>query len=174
MEMLIVIAVIGILSAIAIPLLGSTTDKAKERAAQRNAQNLCQLYNAAALVNASFTDNTSKQAIAEDLAAGVTGVDVESSFGLSLSEEAIMAALEYCTLDADTNLMIYNMTGGVVDEVGEEEDGIWGPWEEWGHADQIETILQWVQIDSSKHSGGTIEYRVDPNNPYKEQKRTKL
>lgn len=169
-EMLVVIAVIGIMAGIAIPLLGNTTDKASKATAQRNAQSLCLLYNAAAQVRAPFTDNTDKEAIAQDLSDGVTGVDVVIPFKLSMSAGDVTAALEYCSLDTESNQMNYNPAGGEVDT----EWGAWGVFGTYGSNSGQGGTLYWVDYDNSHYNaGGTAEFRVDPNDPLIEQVRYK-
>jgi type IV pilus assembly protein PilA len=57
-EMLVVIAVIGILAAIAIPNIGNVNDAAKQAAGRRNAQNIASVFNSglAAGVDWAATD----------------------------------------------------------------------------------------------------------------------
>ena len=54
-EMLVVIAVIGIIAAIAIPNIGSVNNSARVAAAQRNAQSIASVLNAAIAAGASTT-----------------------------------------------------------------------------------------------------------------------
>lgn len=60
-EMLVVIAVIGIIAAIAIPNIGSVNNSARVAAAQRNAQSIASVLNAAiaaGVTTTSWTDAT--------------------------------------------------------------------------------------------------------------------
>jgi type IV pilus assembly protein PilA len=101
-ELLVVIAVIGILAAIAIPMIGRINDSAKAAAAKRNAQNLVSVYGAAASAGALF-DTTSKGAIVTSLQTGVngTGSFAGTKFQLKLSDNEKAAALAYVD---ETNL----------------------------------------------------------------------
>ena len=54
-EMLVVIAVIGVIAAIAIPNIGSINDSAKAATAQRNAQAIASVLNAAAAAGANLS-----------------------------------------------------------------------------------------------------------------------
>ncbi len=54
-EMLVVIAIIGIIAAIAIPNIGSINDSAREATAKRNAQSAASVLNAAAAAGVDFT-----------------------------------------------------------------------------------------------------------------------
>lgn len=77
-EMLVVIAVIGILAGIAIGAMSSTNSTAKTNAAKRNAQSLCSLYNSARLVGAEFAAGT-KAGILEEMIVGKSGGDLTGS-----------------------------------------------------------------------------------------------
>jgi prepilin-type N-terminal cleavage/methylation domain-containing protein len=54
-EMLVVIAIIGIIAAIAIPNIGTINDSAREATAKRNAQSVASVLNAALAAGASST-----------------------------------------------------------------------------------------------------------------------
>jgi prepilin-type N-terminal cleavage/methylation domain-containing protein len=66
-ELLTVIAIIGIMSGIGIANISGVNNKAKTGAAQSNARNIASLYNNAVQAGASFTDKTDRTQIAEDL-----------------------------------------------------------------------------------------------------------
>jgi type IV pilus assembly protein PilA len=72
--MLVVIAVIGIIAAIAVPTIGSITSQANTNKAKRNAQNLASVYSSAIAAGASFTGATDT-ALCQQLVAGVVGAD---------------------------------------------------------------------------------------------------
>lgn len=72
-EMLVVIAIIGIIAAIAIPNIGSINDSAKQATAQRNAQSVASIMNAA--IAAGYEPATAYAdgaAVVADAVAGVT------------------------------------------------------------------------------------------------------
>ena len=73
-EMLVVIAVIGIIAAIAVPTIGSITAQANLNKAKRNAQNLASVYASALAAGASITGATDT-AITTQLISGVYGAD---------------------------------------------------------------------------------------------------
>lgn len=64
-EMLVVIAIIGIIAAIAIPNIGALNDSARESAAKRNAQTVASVLNAAVAAGATLT-----------LSGSATGTDI--------------------------------------------------------------------------------------------------
>jgi type IV pilus assembly protein PilA len=72
-EMLVVIAIIGIIAAIAIPNIGSINKAASDSAVQRNAQSAASVWNAA--VAAGFNGGTATDAVSALglLETGVTG-----------------------------------------------------------------------------------------------------
>ncbi|MFT4549512.1 MAG: prepilin-type N-terminal cleavage/methylation domain-containing protein [Pseudoalteromonas tetraodonis] len=73
-EMLVVIAVIGIIAAIAVPTIGSITKQANTNKAKRNAQNLASVFASAVAAGAEATGANDK-AICDLLIAGVYGAD---------------------------------------------------------------------------------------------------
>lgn len=112
-EMLVVVSVIGIIAAIAIPALGNVNGKASEAAAKRNAQNIAALFNNARSVGTEFS-STTKSGVVDELLAGVSGAEVSGShFKLSgLSDVEKTAALGYLTLNVGAGLMDYDPSGG--------------------------------------------------------------
>lgn len=72
-EMLVVIAIIGVVSAIAIPLISDFTEQAEDIKAKRNAQNLVTSYASALAAGHNFADGeTEVAAIVQNVATGVT------------------------------------------------------------------------------------------------------
>jgi prepilin-type N-terminal cleavage/methylation domain-containing protein len=103
-EMLVVIAIIGIIAAIAIPNIGSINQAATDAAVDRNAQNAASIWNAAVAAGYAPTATTEQGAL-DAIELGVTGTgpfaantfttgDIEDA-----SEAAIVAKL---TLNGDT------------------------------------------------------------------------
>jgi len=74
-EMLVVIAIIGIIAAIAIPNIGNINASAKEATAQRNAQQIASVYNAAIVAGATPDAdlNAAVDAIASAAGVEITG-----------------------------------------------------------------------------------------------------
>ena len=73
-EMLVVIAVIGIIAAIAVPTIGSITAQANTNKAKRNAQNLASVFSSAIAAGATIT-GTDAAGVVGQLIAGVNGAD---------------------------------------------------------------------------------------------------
>jgi type IV pilus assembly protein PilA len=72
-EMLVVIAIIGIIAAIAIPNIGNINSSAKVATAQRNAQQIASVFNAATVAGYVTAAGTAAAAVAEIATeAGVT------------------------------------------------------------------------------------------------------
>ncbi|WP_146851372.1 type II secretion system protein [Brevifollis gellanilyticus] len=77
-EMLVVIAIIGIIAAIAIPNIGSINVSAREATAKRNAQSIASVLNAAAAAGVDFTavlGSTPINTVANPGAANLVGTD---------------------------------------------------------------------------------------------------
>lgn len=112
-EMLVVIAVIGIIAAIGVPAIGNITDKSDTEGARSNAQSIAALYNGARSVGTPFTATT-KEGIVDELSDGVSGGSLSgSSFKLSgLSAGEKTQALGYLSLDTTADVMVYDPAGG--------------------------------------------------------------
>lgn len=73
-EMLVVIAIIGIIAAIAIPNIGALNDSARDAAAKRNAQTVASVLNAAVAAGATITA-TDGQSLIDLAETGVSPTD---------------------------------------------------------------------------------------------------
>jgi prepilin-type N-terminal cleavage/methylation domain-containing protein len=73
-EMLVVIAVIGIIAAIAIPNIGNINAAARQSAAQRNAQTIASTFASAAAAGVTFAATDKASAVTE-IAGGVSPAD---------------------------------------------------------------------------------------------------
>ena len=71
-EMLVVIAIIGIIAAIAIPNIGSINDSARQATAQRNAQSVASIMNAAIAAGYDPSSLTTPASIVEAAVDGVS------------------------------------------------------------------------------------------------------
>lgn len=112
-EMLVVIAVIGIIAAIAVPNIGRINDSAKEATARRNAQNIASVFASAQAAGLNFASASTTPA---DIAqAVVTGSKVtekgpfeDTWFGVpGLTSADQTAALVYLTYDANSGQLLY-------------------------------------------------------------------
>ena len=74
-EMLVVIAIIGIIAAIAIPNIGSLNDSARDAAAKRNAQTVASVLNAAVAAGADLGSPADGQALIDLAETGVSPTD---------------------------------------------------------------------------------------------------
>ena len=111
-EILVVVAVIGLIAAIAVPTIANITSTADEESAKRNAQSICALHNGARAAGIEFATGSESEII-DALMAGVSGGDVDGSefklSGLSVEEKA--QAMLYCDFDSAHGLMIYYPDG---------------------------------------------------------------
>lgn len=112
-EMLVVIAVIGIIAAIAVPNIGRINDSAKEATARRNAQNIASVFASAQAAGLRFGGTSTKAA---DIAkAIVTGAKVTEKgpfentwFGVpGLTATDQTAAVKYLAYDANSGQLLY-------------------------------------------------------------------
>jgi prepilin-type N-terminal cleavage/methylation domain-containing protein len=152
-EMLVVIAVIGILAGIAIGAMSSTNETAKTNAAKRNAQTLCSLYSSARSVGASFTSAT-KAGILDEMIIGRSGTDLSGSqFKMSpLAEADKTAALAYCTFDSATESLNYH-DDGVLEEAPVIEDTGWSEWMTFWTVPQSDAA-GWVTYFNARYPDG--------------------
>lgn len=102
-EVLVVIAVIGIITALMIPIIGRIRAEANRVKAKRNAQQIAQIGSAAEAVGFSYSETTSRSA-AQRLVAGVVGADAWSDivFRVHLTDSDLTAALPYLTWDGSS------------------------------------------------------------------------
>lgn len=124
-EMLVVIAVIGIIAAIAVPNIGRINDSAKDATYRRNAQNIASVFASAQAAGHNFADDGSggtlgEAAIIGAIITGATINDTDSPFhdtyfgvpGLD-STDAVSesdGAAKYLTWNAASGQLLY--TGG--------------------------------------------------------------
>ncbi len=113
-EMLVVIAVIGVIAAIAIPQMGKVNDSAKDAAAKRNAQSIASVASAALSAGYSFSGVTDASGIYSAVNNGVTvtgGAFSGKTFkvpNLPSDQTDIDRVLGYLDYDASTGIISYD------------------------------------------------------------------
>lgn len=112
-EMLVVIAVIGILAAIAVPNIGKINGAAEDSKNRRNAQQLSSVCNAAQAAGHDFVGSeTDKVEVCKDIRTGSTITDTTSPFYGSffgvpnLSDTELTAATGYLAIS--NGMLTYN------------------------------------------------------------------
>jgi type IV pilus assembly protein PilA len=110
-EMLIVIAVIGILAAIAIPNIGNVNKSARESAARRNAQNLSSIFNSGLAAGVAWSGGDVDAAVTDVLAGRVAsdGAFAGQSFKVgAIPSSDLPRAKDYLRWDSATGTLEYN------------------------------------------------------------------
>ncbi|MES2594083.1 MAG: prepilin-type N-terminal cleavage/methylation domain-containing protein [Verrucomicrobiota bacterium] len=132
-EMLVVIAIIGIIAAIAIPNIGSINESARDATAKRNAQSAASVLNAAAAAGVDFEDDLGWTAATAggdiiDWAEGTSETDTGANKGTAradvkptdgafegktfttgnIDEDEEAKAADYLSYDLPNNRVVYN------------------------------------------------------------------
>ncbi|HEY1082124.1 MAG TPA: prepilin-type N-terminal cleavage/methylation domain-containing protein [Prosthecobacter sp.] len=112
-EMLVVIAIIGIIAAIAIPNIGNINDSAKQATAQRNAQSVASVVNAAIAAGyvppATWSDTALLTLVQGDTIKPGSGPFKDKIFTVgNIDDEEEAAVLEYIEWDNDNKQVKYN------------------------------------------------------------------
>ena len=113
-EMLVVIAVIGIIAAIAVPTIGNITDQANKSKAKRNAQNLASVCASAVAAGADLGTSTNVSSIVNQLVSpGLTGSKDSGFVGTvfkvpNLTGAERMAASQHLSYDAQAKMIVYS------------------------------------------------------------------
>lgn len=105
-ELLVVIAVIGIMAAIAIPMITNINQNAKIAKDKRNAQQIASVYGAAVAAGANFSGVSTIDDILDKLKGnGIEGAPPfdNSIFKIELDTDQIEAAKEYLYLSASND-----------------------------------------------------------------------
>ncbi len=111
-EMLVVIAIIGIIAAIAIPNIGNLNASAKDATAKRNAQTVASVLNAAVAAGADISTLTDSTSVVNLAIAGVKPTSGAFSGKLftsgPINSTEVPNAAKYLSYDAAQNQVIYN------------------------------------------------------------------
>jgi len=130
-EMLVVIAIIGIIAAIAIPNIGSINESARDATAKRNAQSAASVLNAAAAAGVDFTaapytwtdatlggtilnwaegasENDSGETATVDVKPGDGAFEGKTFTTGNIDKDEEAKAAGYLTFDEDNNRIVYN------------------------------------------------------------------
>jgi prepilin-type N-terminal cleavage/methylation domain-containing protein len=117
-ELLVVIAVIGVIAAISIPAMSNMYDSTRQAKAKRNAQTIASTYAHARAAGASFSGGvnggvTDEAAAAAQLNLGLNGRGAFSSsrFQVPLAASEQTAALQFTSYDAANDILSYTGTG---------------------------------------------------------------
>ncbi len=117
-EMLVVIAIIGIIAAIAIPNIGNLNDSARQAAAKRNAQTVASVLNAAIAAGANVGTLTDGSSIVAKAVEGVEpsqGAFSGKNFTSGpIDAEDIKSVASYLTWDGDNKQVKYSTVPTVV------------------------------------------------------------
>ena len=107
-DLLFAMAIISVLAAVAIFNVSSSIGSSTVVKSRRNAQSICQLYQSARSVGATFT-STTKEGILEELIAGKqgSGAFATSVFQLELGGAEKAAALAFCSFDRAADMMCF-------------------------------------------------------------------
>jgi type IV pilus assembly protein PilA len=110
-ELLVVIAVIGVIAAIAIPAMSNVLSGSRDAKARRNAQTVAAMYNAALSAGATVT-SASVSAIVTALSAGVqptSGAFSGQTFRISAMSAGEVDALDdFLSLNTSTGVLNYS------------------------------------------------------------------
>lgn len=125
-EMLVVIAIIGIIAAIAIPNIGSINDSARQATAQRNAQSVASIMNAAIAAGYDPSTLTTPASVVSTAVQGVTipsGPFKDKTFIVpNMSAEDQTAAAAYLEYNDSTKAVLYKANALSADAAtGDEE-----------------------------------------------------
>ena len=111
-ELLFALAIISMLSAVALFSLSDVNGAARTAKSKHNAQSICSVFQSAKSVGVKF-DSDTKEGILEELIKGRKGSGALSTsvFQLSLEGEEKASALAYCAFDAESKALLYKPLG---------------------------------------------------------------
>ena len=110
-EMLVVIAVIGIIAAIAVPMIGNITGKAETNTHRRNAQNIASVYSAAVAAGFSGSADEDAAVTAVTSAPGIQGDgEFAGTYFYVPNVSNTTEAKKYLSWDGTASVLVYSKT----------------------------------------------------------------
>ncbi len=109
-ELLVVIAVIGILAAIILPALSKVYENSTDNTYRRNAQHIASMYNSARMTGATLPAGSDMGAVVQALSVGVSGTGALGNIRYRLStidQEQLTGAKQYLQWDPQDGLLQY-------------------------------------------------------------------
>jgi prepilin-type N-terminal cleavage/methylation domain-containing protein len=109
-ELLVVIAVIGILAAIILPAISAVFESSRDNGYRRNAQNIASMYNTARMTGVQLPAGSDMPAVIQALSAGVSGTGALSSMKFkfsSIDNEQISGASKFLQWQPDSGILQY-------------------------------------------------------------------
>ena len=109
-ELLVVIAVIGILAAIILPALNNVFENSRDNGFRRNAQNIASMYNTARMTGVAMPPGTDMTAVISALSSGVTGTGSLGAIKFQLSSinsDQITGANQFLEWEPTSGLLKY-------------------------------------------------------------------
>jgi prepilin-type N-terminal cleavage/methylation domain-containing protein len=105
-ELLVVIAVVGVLTAVAIPTLSSVNANAAQARNARNAQSIAMVYGPALAAGAAISTNSLTDAI-NSLQAGIAGADTfaTTTFKIDISDVEEAAAISATNMTLENGVL---------------------------------------------------------------------
>ena len=122
-ELLVVIAVIGVIAAVSIPALAGVFSDSSSAKTKRNAQSIATLHSGAKGAGATFTSTTKAGIVAELLEGRYGGGGMASTiFQLPLAEAEATESLNYLTYNDTTKEMFFYKDGIPAESPAEEPE----------------------------------------------------
>lgn len=173
-ELLVVITVIGVIAAIAIPSLSFAHENSRVAIAKRNAQQIASIFGAGEGVGApGFRAASSLESAVNAVGTGSWGGGITSdsffqvpgaSFMMDNGKPVAEQAIHYLSWTGTS--LIYQENGNAAPPVDDR------PWTDGALLQTAQQALGWVEISIQVNPG--MEFRVSPSNPLQGQWRPKV